>query len=331
MKKRIVSIASGILLCSAWGLPGAATAADKIVLTVGFESGIDSAQGVGVQAMAKLLEEKSNGQIELKAFPDSQLGTGPEMIQMVRDGKLDIFQGGAGYFGAFDGRLNVFDIPYLFNSVEDAYKVLDSAFGREMLETLEPHGMKGLAFWENGIRSVTNKVRPIHAPKDLEGLRMRVMLGNPVHVELWKLFGTTPFPLPGGKIYEETQKDNIDGQEHPVAAVYDSKWYEVHKYMSFTRHMYGPLIQVMNLPKFNALSPEMQKVVLDASYGGAVTQRQYANSNEELFIEKMKAAGLIVNEVDSGPFRAKVRPPIEKEFIRKNGDAWLKKIDVILK
>ncbi len=257
MKKSFLSIASGVILCSALGFSGTASAAEKIVLGLGFESGIDSAQGVGAQAMAKLLAEKSNGQIELQLFPDSKLGTGPEMIDMVREGKLDMFQGGGGYFGKFDGRLNVFDIPYLFTSVQDAYKVMDGPFGREMLATLEPHGMKGLSFWENGIRSVTNKVRPINAPVDLQGLRMRIMLGNPVHVELWKLFGTTPVPLPGGKIVEETLKDNIDGQEHPVSAIYAGGYHKVHKYLSMTRHMYGPLIQVMNLQKFNALSPDL--------------------------------------------------------------------------
>ncbi len=106
--------------------------------------------------MAQVANKLSKGRINIELFPDQQLGTGPQMIEMVKKGELDIFQGGAGMFSAMEPRLNVFDIPYLFESVEQAYKVLDSKFGEEMLATLEPHGLKGLSFWENGIRSTTN-------------------------------------------------------------------------------------------------------------------------------------------------------------------------------
>ena len=171
-------------------------AAEKTTLRLGFEVSLDSAQGVGGKEMARVANDLSKGRIEIQLFPDQQLGTGPQMIEMVRKGELDLFQGGAGMFSSMEGRLNVFDIPYLFESVEQAYKVLDSDFGREMLATLEPHGLKGLSFWENWIRSTTNNVRPIAKPEDLIGLKMRVMPANPVHVTLWKHLGTEPMPLP---------------------------------------------------------------------------------------------------------------------------------------
>jgi len=134
--------------------------------------------------MVQVANKLSKGRINIELFPDQQLGTGPQMIEMVKKGELDIFQGGAGMFSDMEPRLNVFDIPYLFESVEQAYKVLDSKFGEEMLATLEPHGLKGLSFWENGIRSTTNNIRPITKPDDIKGLKMRVMPANPVHVML---------------------------------------------------------------------------------------------------------------------------------------------------
>lgn len=145
---------------------------------------LESPQGVGAKEMAQVANKLSKGRINIELFPDQQLGTGPQMIEMVKKGELDIFQGGAGMFSAMEPRLNVFDIPYLFESVEQAYKVLDSKFGKEMLATLEPHGLKGLSFWENGIRSTTNNVRPITKPDDIKSLKMRVMPANPVHVML---------------------------------------------------------------------------------------------------------------------------------------------------
>ena len=332
MKSSMKLLAAGFALSLGMSLP--AVAQEKMNLRLGFETAIDSPQGVGVKEMAKVAEKLSKGKITIEVFPASQLGTGPQMIEMVKKGELDIFQGGAGMFSSMEGRLNVFDIPYLFSSVKQAYKVLDSKFGREMLATLEPHGLKGLSFWENGIRSVTNNVRPITKPEDLAGLKMRVMPANPVHVTLWKMLGTEPTPLPFGEIYGKLKDGSLDGQEHPIAPIYSGKFYEVQKYLSLTRHMYGPLIQVTNLAKFNAMPKAYQDILLKASHAGAVAQRKYSNENETKFIADMKAKGIQINEVseaDSKAFRDKVRPAIEKEFIVKNGDAWLKKINDSLK
>lgn len=326
MKKTLIGLAAGLSLCSAMYV-GAASAADKLVLRLGFEVSLDSAQGVGGKEMAKVASDLSKGRIEIQLFPDSKLGTGPEMIKMIQKGDLDIFQGGAGMFSSYEGRLNVFDIPFLFTSVDQAYKVLDSDFGREMLNTLEPHGFKGMSFWENGIRSVTNNVRPIKTPDDLVGLKMRVMPANEVHVTLWKLFGTEPTPLPFGEIYAALKEGRLDGQEHPIAPIYAGKFQEVQKYLSLTRHMYGPLIQVMNLEKFKSLPAEDQEILLKASYAGAVAMRKFSNDNEVKFLQEMEASGMAINEVDQAPFRDKVRPTIEKQYVEKNGDEWLKKIN----
>ena len=289
MNKKLLGLAAGFTL--ALGTV-AVQAQDKLVLRLGFETSIDSAQGIGGAEMAKVASELSKGAIEIQLFADSKLGTGPQMIEMIKKGELDLFQGGAGMFSSMEPRLNVFDIPYLFSSVDQAYKVLDGDFGREMLATLEPHGMKGLSFWENGIRSITNNARPITKPEDLVGLKMRVMPANPVHVTLWKGLGTEPTPLPFGEIYEALKSGRLDGQEHPIAPTYGGKFYEVQKYLSMTRHMYGPLIQVTNLEKFKAMPQATQDILIKASLAGAVAQRKFSNDNEAKFLDDMKAKGM---------------------------------------
>lgn len=328
MKKTLIGLAAGLSLCSTMYVD-AASAADKLILRMGLEVSADSAQGVGGREMAKVASDLSEGRIEIQIVPDSKIGTGPEMIKMIQAGDpaIDIYQGGAGMFSSYEGRVNVFDIPFLFSSVDQAYTVLDSDFGREMLDTLEPHGFKGMSFWENGIRSVTNNVRPIKTPDDLVGLKMRVMPSNEIHVTLWKLFGTEPTPMPFGEIYAALKEGRKDGQEHPIAPIYSGKFQEVQKYLSLTRHMYGPLIQVMNLEKFKAMPATDQEILLKASYAGAVAMRKFSNDNEVKFLQEMEAAGMQINEVDQAPFRDKVRPTIEKLYVEKNGDEWLKKIN----
>lgn len=326
MKIRVAALAAAVALALSVAAPVQAKE-EKLTLRLGFETSLASPQGVGGQVMARVASEASKGRITIELFPDSKLGTGPQMIEMVKKGELDIFQGGAGMFSSIEPRLNVFDIPYLFDSVQQAYKVLDSKFGREMLDTLKPAGLMGMSFWENGIRSVTNNVRPITTPDDLAGLKLRVMPANPVHVTLWKAAGTEPTPLPFGEIYNALKTGQVDGQEHPVALIYAGKFFEVQKYLSLTKHMYGPLIQVMNLEKFKSYSAQDQKILLKASYAGAVAQRKFSNENAAKFLDEMKQKGLAVNEVDTKPFRDKMRPVVEKQFVGANGDAWLKKIN----
>lgn len=330
MKMRKMGLAAAASLAFCATSLHAADNKEKLTLSLGFESSIESAQGVGAMEMAKVAGELSKGQIEFKLFPNSVLGSGPKMIEMVAKGELDLFHGGAGLFTPLESRLNVFDIPYLFETVEQAYKVMDSPFGGEMLDSLKPHGLKGLAFWENGIRSVTNNRAPITTPEDLVGLKMRVMSGVPVYEKLWQAFGTQTTGMASSAIYEAIKSGKIDSQEHPISVIYARKLYEVQKYLSLTRHLYGPAIQVMNLKKFELLPAEQQQILLKASYAGAVAQRNYSNDNEAQFLEEMKTKGLLVNTVDPRLFKDKVRPTIEKDFVEKNGDEWLKKINASL-
>lgn len=299
-------------------------------LRLGFEGSLASAQGVGAREMARIVDELSQGRIAIQLYPDAVLASGPKMIEMVQKEALDIFLGGAGYFAALDNRISIFDIPFLFENVEQAYTVMDSPFGREMLDVLDAQGLKGLSFWENGIRSFTNNVRPVYRPADLHGLKIRVMPGNQAHEDLWRHVGLHTTPLPSGAIYHAIQQGEINSQEHPVSVIYARKFYEVQPYLSLTRHMYGPLLQVMNLRMFNAMPPQDQACLLKASWAGAVATRTFSNDNEARFLAEMKASGLQVNEVEPTAFRDVMRPVIEDDFITRNGDAWLKKITTVL-
>lgn len=324
MRKSIVFALAALFLAAS------VQSGEKIVLRLGNETAKGDSQYVGAEVFAKKAAELSGGVIEVQLFPGSVLGSGPDMINNTKDGKQDMYLGGCGFYTTWDGRLNVFDIPYLFGNVEQAHKILDSDFGQEMLSVIEPFGLKGLAFWENGIRHVTNSARPIKTPADLKGLKMRVMPGNPVHIEIWKLFGTEPAPLTFSEIYGALQSKKFDGQEHPIAPIYSGKFYEVQKYLSKTGHVYGPLILVMNKQKFDSLAPEYQKALVEAARAGALAQRKFIKDNEEKFIADMKSKGMEIIDVDIKPFRDLVRPPIEKQFIEKNGDSWLKKIESML-
>lgn len=323
MRKLLVAV----LLCSMVAM--SARAGEKIVIKVGNETARTDSQFVGIQAMADEVKAKAGDRIEMELYPASEKGGPQEMVDMVKsgNGELDIYVGGSGFFANWDGKLSVFDIPYLFDSAPQAHKILDSEFGAEMLSVLEPFGVKGLAFYENGVRSITNSKRAIKTPDDVKGLELRVMPGNPVHVKIWTLLGANPHPVPFKDIYENLKTGKLDGQEHPIAPIYSGKFYEVQKHLSMTRHIYGPLIMVMNKAKFDAMPADLQKILLDAAKAGAQAQRKFIADNEAKFIDEMKKAGMEIIEVDAKPFRDMIRPVIEKDYVDQNGDAWLVKIE----
>lgn len=309
------------------GTSAGAIAQDKRVLRMGFETSLDSAQGVGAQAMARTVAELSDNRIEIQIFPDSQLGTAAKMLDMVKKGELDLFQGGPGIFSSAEKRLNVFDIPYLFKTPAQAWQVLDGPFGLEMLRSFEAQGLKGLSFWETGMRDITNNVRPIIKVGDLRGMKMRIPVNNPAQVAFWKQLGTEPLPLPFGQIHEALKSSKVDAQEHPISLIYSGKFYEVQRYLTLSNHLYTPMIQVMALPTFNGFSEKDRDILVQASRAGATAQRNFARENDAEFLVKMKAQGVKVNEMSAQAreeFRASIRAAMEALYVAENGDAWLR-------
>ena len=181
--------------------------------------------------MAEVLKAKTNGALDLKIFTDSQLGTFQAAIAGVRGGTIDLAVSGSGNFTGLEPLIGTFDIPYLFKDSAHAYKVLDGQVGQQILAKLEPLGLKGLAFWDNGWRQMTNSKHPITKPEDVRGLKMRTT-GSPAHIEAFKELGANPVPMPIAELYTALEMRTVDAQEHPLGVFYSSKFYDCLLYTS---------------------------------------------------------------------------------------------------
>lgn len=252
--------------------------------------------------MAEVLKAKTNGALDLKIFTDSQLGTFQAAIAGVRGGTIDLAVSGSGNFTGLEPLIGTFDIPYLFKDSAHAYKVLDGQVGQQILAKLEPLGLKGLAFWDNGWRQMTNSKHPITKPEDVKGLKMRTT-GSPAHIEAFKELGANPVPMPIAELYTALEMKTVDAQEHPLGVFYSSKFYEVQKHVSLTYHAYSALVLVMNKAKFDALPPAQQQAVREAALEGAKYQRQLNADNIAGIVKDLKSKGIqVVEKVDNGPF-----------------------------
>ncbi len=217
-------------------------------------------QNIGLEIFRQYVEAKTDGQVTVAVYPNSQLGGERESVEQCKNGSLEMATASAGPLTTFNNKFMVLDIPFAFDSYEMAWLVLDGPMGQKLLDSCEEVGLKGLAYMENGFRHVTNNVKPINTLEDLKGLKIRTMEA-PMHMENFKNLGSNPTPVPWTDLYLTLQQKMVDGQENPLANLWEVKMYEVQKYASLTGHIYDPMPLVADLKWFNELSPDLQSII----------------------------------------------------------------------
>lgn len=316
-------VAAGLLA----GTAGSAVA--ETVFRFASESPRSDTQSIAGERFNELLKTKTKGALGVKVFADSSLGTFQQAISGVRGGTIDIAVSGSANFSGLVPQLGIFDIPFMFKDSAHAYRVLDGKVGQEMLDKLGEFGMKGLAFWDNGWRELTNNRGPVRTPADVKGLKVRTT-GSPAHIEAFKLLGANPVPMPLAELYTALEMKTVDAQEHPLGVLWSAKLYEVQKHLTLTNHCYSALIVVMNKAKFDALPADQQKALVEAAREAGSYQRQLNNDNMMKIVGDVRKAGMqVIESIDSKPFLEATLPG-RKTFTDKfGGENVIKEIDAI--
>ena len=326
-----MTLSRRILTCSAAAaalacLSPAAFAA-KFNLKLGHAVNTTDGQHAAAVKMAELVKQRTNGDVEITIYPANQLGNDAAMINGVRGGTIDIVSSGASNYNGIVANTAAMELPFVFRSAQHAYTVLDGPVGTGVLNELAPHGLKGLAYWENGWRAFTNNKRPVRTPDDLKGLKIR-STPNPYHIQAFKLLGMNPSPMPIAELYTALETGTFDAQEHPINVTWSSKFYEVQKHLTVSNHIYSPLVVAMNKAKFDSLPANYQQIVVDAAREAAKYQRELNAQNAGKVVAELKKAGMqVVENVDMAPFQKIVSESIAKTFAEKNGPALLQAIE----
>jgi len=244
----------------------------------------------------ELVEAGSGGEIDVQIFPSSQMGPDREMIEGVQTGVLEMAIPPSSFFAGWDPAFAVIELPYMYASKDIAFDVLDGSAGDGMLSRVENQGLVGLGWLELGVRNVTNNVRPVATPEDLEGVKLRTMK-VPAHVATFETLGANPTPMNFGEVYSALQQGVIDGQENPLAIITSQRFYEVQKYLSTTGHVFAVYMPVISKPFFDSLSAEHQKLVRDSMAAARDHQAQLVASEDAAQLEQIRAAGVEVLEL----------------------------------
>jgi TRAP-type transport system periplasmic protein len=321
LSRRLLAIAAA-LAC----LTPAAFAA-QFNLKLGHAVNTTDGQHAAAVKLAELVKERTKGEVEITIYPANQLGNDAAMINGVRGGTIDIVSSGASNYNGIVANTAAMELPFVFRSAAHAYAVLDGPIGSGVLNEMAPHGLKGLAYWENGWRAFTNNKRPIRTPEDVKGLKIR-STGNPYHIQAFKLLGMNPSPMAIAELYTALETGTFDAQEHPINVTWSSKFYEVQKHLTISNHVYSPLILAMNKAKFDSLPPNFQTIVVESARDAAKYQRELNAGNAGKVVAELKKSGMqVVETVDMAPFQKIVSEPIAKAFAEKNGAALLQAIE----
>lgn len=302
--------------------------AAPVTLKLGHIAEPENPYGQGADHFAKLVKERSNGQIVIQVYPSSQLGNQRDLVEGLTFGTVDMTLTGTAVLGNFVPEVSIFDLPFLFRDVQHAYKALDTV-GMELCKKGEARGMITLAIWENGIRHMTNNARPIVKPEDMKGLKFRVM-EQPVYIEMMKALGASPTPMAMSELYTALQKGVIDGQENPLAHIATKRFYEVQKYISLTGHTYAPELVMISAIAWKKLTPEQQALLRKAAEDTRDWQRQLCRDKEGDFLKIIKESGKaqVNDNVDKAAF-AKATRGVWELYTKRFGDASLKAIQAI--
>ena len=316
-----------LALCSALLATGLAAQAQVTKIRFAHAGPETASQHQAALEFARLVKERSKGMLEVQVYPSSQLGNDSTVLGAVRGGTIDMMMAGSGNFSGLSSKFEVLDIPFLFRNPAHAYQTVDGEVGQGLMKSLDAHGLTQLAFWEVGFRSITTKNRPVRTPEDVKGLKIRTM-PNPIHIQAWKMLGSNPVPMPLGELYGALESGAVDAQEHPVDITYASKFYEVQKHLTLTRHAFTAMPVVFSKRKFDALSPELQKVVLSSAADAKAFQRNLNQKNEAGIIAELRKNGMAVIETfDATAFKAVVGDEVRKAYATKNGPELLAAVD----
>lgn len=299
--------------------------AKNVVLKAAHASAITSSGQKAFEFMNNELKQKTDGRISLEIFPASQLGSERELVESIQLGNVDMAFVSSAVLGNFNPEFFALDIPFLFKDRTSVYRVLDGEIGQGLLASLDKVGIKGLTFWENGFRQLTNSKKEIKTPADLAGLKMRTM-ENEVHIAAWKELGANPSPLAFGELFTALQQGTFEAQEGPINLFYDMKFNEVQKYISVTNHVYSPWPLMINPEVYDSFSDEDKKVFDEVVKASADYQRGLALKADENAIANMpnvKITELTADELSQ--FSSKM-PAIHEIVKKKVGAAIVDKI-----
>ncbi len=309
MKFTRLSLTAAFTGLAALALTSTAQAETEIIFGISATPG--SLQQQTAAEFTKVANEKLAGKAKVKLFDSSQLGKDKDLMQKLKLGTVHIALPSS-IMASISDEFAVFDMPFLVANRDHVAKIEAEIFWPQIAPTVEDDGYKVLAVWENGVRHITNNVRPIKTPADLEGIKIRTPKST-WRVKMFQAWGANPTPMSFSEVFTGLQTGVIDGQENPYTNINSAKLNEVQKYLSKTGHVYSPAYPTMGKAFYDGLDPAIRSVLEDTARELEVWARKKGGEADDTLRKKLVDGGMQYNEADRDAF-VKASKPIYDAF-----------------
>lgn len=279
-------------------------------ITFGHVGGPGSLFADSAEHYAELANERLPEPYEVVVFGSSQLGNDQELLQKLRLGTVD-FALPSTIMSSVSDEFGLFELPYLVKNRDHMKLIEEEIVWPTLAPIAEDNGFRILAVWENGFRHITNNVRPIQRPEDLQGVKLRTPRGA-WRVRMFEEYGAEPSPMALSEVFMALQTGVMDGQENPLAQIAGQRFQEVQDYLSLTGHVYTPAYMTAGA-RFERLPDEIKEILVEAAKDNQAYVYDRAEQLDRDLIDVVREAGTEVNEVDKTAF-IEASTPIYKAF-----------------
>lgn len=280
-----------IAACLVLGLATAPAWADEpIVIKFSHVVAPDTPKGKAAEKFKQLAEERTHGRVKVEIYPNSQLYKDKEELEALQLGAVQMLAPSVSKFGPLGIKeFEAFDLPFIFPSVEALRKVSDGPIGKQLFKKLEPKGIIGLGYWDNGFSVITSN-KPIHTLEDFKGLKMRIQ-SSKVLEATYRTLGALPQVLAFSEVYQALQTGVVDGGENTPSNIYTQKFYEVQKYLTVSDHTYIGYALIVNKKFWEGLPADIRSELETAVKDATTYCNSIAETENQDALAKIKAAG----------------------------------------
>jgi tripartite ATP-independent transporter DctP family solute receptor len=273
----------------------------SIVIKFGHSLDISHPVHKSILFMRDKLEEYSDSKMTIEVFPNEQLGSEREMIELTQLGIIDMTKTSTSPLESFIPEMGVFSIPYVFRNKEHFWNVLSGPIGQEIKSKGTDVELYGLCYYDSGSRSFYTATKKVETPQDLHGLKIRVQKSN-TSIEMVKALGGSPTPIEFGELYTSLQQGVVDGAENNPPSFETSRHYEICEYYTLDEHTMVPDIVIVNSDFWASLKPEQQNILQKAADESSIYQRKLWQEKTKESLNIVKKAGVKIIQPDKQPF-----------------------------
>ncbi|MBW3508543.1 C4-dicarboxylate ABC transporter [Janthinobacterium sp. BJB426] len=281
-----------VALCAAIGATAGVHAYAQAPIVIKFSHVVatDTPKGQAAERFKQLAEKATNGKVKVELYPNSQLYKDKEELEALQLGAVQMLAPSLAKFGPLGVKeFEAFDLPYIFPTKTALYNVTEGEIGKSLLKKLEPKGITGLAYWDNGFK-VMSANKPLHSPADFKGLKMRIQSSKVLDAQM-RALGANPQVLAFSEVYQALQTGVVDGTENPPSNMYTQKMHEVQKHVTVSNHGYLGYAVIVNKKFWDGLPPDIRGQLEKAMREATTFEKAIAQRDNDQALDAIKKAG----------------------------------------